>query len=1355
MYSAGGMNLPSSSPSKGIRFSFITPTDQARFEEQFVRLAGPTGGNKIYAQNVKAFFGGLNLDNESLAKIWDLSSLANAPYLTFPEFALFMFLTSAKLSGKAIPSSLPSSVKEEVQVAIATLNSTENNASQMSGFGAPQVQMPMMTGMPQQMPAMTGMSNLQPQMPMQTGMGYNARPTSPLPYQQSMQTGFAGAAPYQTAMTTGIGRPLAPQMNNKPRIDNTDFSQKMMPNQSGATNLLIPSLGTQPNEKISWKISPEEKQRYREIFYAWETSGSGYMTGDVARNVLTQSGLQQSDLMKIWSLADRDNKGSLDVDEFAIAMHLIYRKLNNFEIPAVLPSELAPPSNVLKKYISGHRGPPPFGSPSPTQSPAGTPELRDRDEGRGGYVSNARRAVSNRYGAAPRSRYTRDDSDEESGDQDQEDGALDELRQEIAHMKRTLEQVESSSGRNKGSQYRSTSSKYSLEELKEKIRKAQQELRQAMRSNPSAYKVQENDDTLLDLLETQKSLQEEIQYLCNRDIPVLARQLRTAAAELRDAKVRRSKKQDGAQDFMAFIQPTGPGGAITESDRVRAKAKAMMAARKAGNSVNSSDSAFDLRRAEQEKQEYDQQADRYEREMERSREALRDLRGDLQFLASLQTSKATEDKKRFEKDRHDMAYDLRRFLEQLERDQYITEPITPSYTERQSVSSSPSMSGSRSIPSSTSQTNLTANKPNTSSPAASPSRPRTAEEIKKEAERRVQERLAALHAKRNPSVRSPTAENKTTPAKPHVNEEEVTAQQRLREAERQAQDRLRDTERQRQEAERQAQNSEADRQRAERLRQEEQVAEQERLRLEEERERQQRVDEERDLEERRKAVLAKEEEARLARMKAIQEAEDAENAARQSSNEAPSAPSTPSEAPAPVPTTSSASSPPPPPPPPPAPPVATPSTETATATTSPAAKMSSNNPFAKLQGGGQSEAAASAPAMPTGARMEKPDAKEDDKEEESAAAAAPVNNKRVSYNPFAAFSAFSATKARAQGDSESEDDDGWDVLHHDDSDDEVEFPAAGSAKNLAGLLFDAINQRQQSPTMSSRGVSPKPAFATPPESPAAGSATAATPTPPPPPPAPPAPSAPSAESGGVPPPPAPPAPAPAPASMPAPSTAASGTPNRNALLSQIQQGTRLKKAVTNDRSQPAVAGRVQEDENPSPSPAPTQHQPARSPEPVAAPSAAPVMSSLPSTHPPAPQPSAQHKEQSPSDAVEYVALWGYQGQGADDLSFEQDDVILTHDVNEADDWWFGTHATTHQSGYFPKTYVERKSEDKPELSVPVRALYDYEGPSSEGCLTFTAGTELTVIDKDLGDWWRARLHDGTVGLVPSNYVEEI
>lgn len=54
--------------------------------------------------------------------------------------------------------------------------------------------------------------------------------------------------------------------------------------------------------------------------------------------------LPNSVLSKIWKLADVDDDGLLDSDEFALAMYLIKIKLEGSEIPATLPEHLIPPS---------------------------------------------------------------------------------------------------------------------------------------------------------------------------------------------------------------------------------------------------------------------------------------------------------------------------------------------------------------------------------------------------------------------------------------------------------------------------------------------------------------------------------------------------------------------------------------------------------------------------------------------------------------------------------------------------------------------------------------------------------------------------------------------------------------------------------------------------------------------------------------------------------------------------------------------------------------------------------------------------------------------------------------------------
>lgn len=63
-----------------------------------------------------------------------------------------------------------------------------------------------------------------------------------------------------------------------------------------------------------------------------------------AKEEFLKTKLPNSVLSKIWKLADTDNDGLLDSDEFALAMYLVKIKLEDSELPATLPEHLIPPS---------------------------------------------------------------------------------------------------------------------------------------------------------------------------------------------------------------------------------------------------------------------------------------------------------------------------------------------------------------------------------------------------------------------------------------------------------------------------------------------------------------------------------------------------------------------------------------------------------------------------------------------------------------------------------------------------------------------------------------------------------------------------------------------------------------------------------------------------------------------------------------------------------------------------------------------------------------------------------------------------------------------------------------------------
>ncbi|XP_060737541.1 epidermal growth factor receptor substrate 15 isoform X2 [Tachysurus vachellii] len=97
----------------------------------------------------------------------------------------------------------------------------------------------------------------------------------------------------------------------------------------------------------AWIVKPEEKVKFDAIFDSLSPVG-GMLTGDKVKPVLLNSKLPVDVLGRVWELSDIDRDGMLDKDEFAVAMYLVYRALENEPVPMVLPPPLVPPSKRKK-----------------------------------------------------------------------------------------------------------------------------------------------------------------------------------------------------------------------------------------------------------------------------------------------------------------------------------------------------------------------------------------------------------------------------------------------------------------------------------------------------------------------------------------------------------------------------------------------------------------------------------------------------------------------------------------------------------------------------------------------------------------------------------------------------------------------------------------------------------------------------------------------------------------------------------------------------------------------------------------------------------------------------------------------
>jgi actin cytoskeleton-regulatory complex protein PAN1 len=624
--------------------SFITATDQAKFEQLFKSAAGSE--QAISGDKARDLLMRSKLPGSALSQIWVLSDTTKSGQLLFPEFALAMYLCNLRLTGKELPPSLPEKVKNEVSsmVDIISFGIPDDAAprapprSNAPNFDAPLRQnavsppapqqptpqqpsntqlltqltsqptgfynqatgfqpglQPQATGFPPQQqgfqsqpqmqpqqtgfqtnPQATGYSGPRPPMPpMPTGFQSSPQPTGPL---QAQPTGIPGQWGFVNAPSTGL-----------PNID--ALKNRLMP-QAGREGGFT-TQGLAGSAKVPWAITKDEKRIYDELFKAWDGFNRGHITGDVAIELMGQSGLDRSDLETIWNLADPNNKGRLDMDEFAVAMHLMYRKLNGYPVPARLPPELIPPStrnfnssidkvksslardaDARKQsgaflqpqrtgvsYLKEHtfRG----GASSPSAGRKDATVFRNNDEAIG-YRSSARR----RIGGGGRTPSPAPSSDAGSA---YDDMSADQIRKKIRETKILLDATdfrdENAADDDDAMDRRD---KREAEDLFRQIRRLADDI--ATHPN-AAFGGSES-------AAERRSMRRELQRYQDR-VPALASQVRAVEKSIADTKLQLFRLKDAKANPGSAIAGTGPGGQVTEADRIKARARARMQARAA------------------------------------------------------------------------------------------------------------------------------------------------------------------------------------------------------------------------------------------------------------------------------------------------------------------------------------------------------------------------------------------------------------------------------------------------------------------------------------------------------------------------------------------------------------------------------------------------------------------------------------------------------------------------------------------------------------------------------------------------------------------------------------------------------
>ncbi|CDK26814.1 unnamed protein product [Kuraishia capsulata CBS 1993] len=390
---------------------------------------------------------------------------------------------------------------------------------------------PQQTGL---LPQQTGYQPLQPQatglMPQPTGL--TAMPTG-----RPGQWGFV-------SMPTG-GLPGLEMMQSH-----------FLPGSSSQTSQLNSAMnGGFQTQDVPWAITKNEKMIYDNIFKQWDKERKGFIDGPSAISIFGKSGLARPDLEKIWTLADLSNRGKLNKDEFSVAMHLVYRRLNGLDIPNFLPPELIPPSSkMLKETMNNIKGKLFNDSISnkPRQSASGRTDgtrFKNDDEDIG-YVS------SSRYGRGKK---------ETKSDSSNAKLSVEELKK-LVHERQIILDAIDAKDQDSTAAFTEQKSLNEIELLKTKIKTAQSSINSAGEATN---------------LEQRQALGKKLDEILDK-VPQLVSLIEKVDSEIKDAKIQLYRVQISKENPSGIeITGTGPNGTVTDGDRRLAKSRATLQARMA------------------------------------------------------------------------------------------------------------------------------------------------------------------------------------------------------------------------------------------------------------------------------------------------------------------------------------------------------------------------------------------------------------------------------------------------------------------------------------------------------------------------------------------------------------------------------------------------------------------------------------------------------------------------------------------------------------------------------------------------------------------------------------------------------
>ncbi|KAI9498459.1 hypothetical protein BDB00DRAFT_449648 [Zychaea mexicana] len=118
------------------------------------------------------------------------------------------------------------------------------------------------------------------------------------------------------------------------------------------------------------------------------------------------------------------------------------------------------------------------------------------------------------------------------------------------------------------------------------------------------------------------------------------------------------------------------------------------------------------------------------------------------------------------------------------------------------------------------------------------------------------------------------------------------------------------------------------------------------------------------------------------------------------------------------------------------------------------------------------------------------------------------------------------------------------------------------------------------------------------------------------------------------------------------------------------------------------------------------------------------------------------------------ALYDYKAQSDEELTFSEDNILYILDKDDDPDWWKAQLKTPSLDQVGPIGLVPANYIDEAEPIGTIEALYDYTAQQDEE-LSFKENDIMVLYENDDPDWFLAKEKGGTIGLVPSNYIQEV